>query len=79
MSRTTAKLLILISTAIYVLVAIIAALCDAKAVIIIGGILWLVLDTILSHFARCRHCGRWPGRDDFFADYCARCGELLDD
>lgn len=79
MSRSTAKALTLLSTLVFVIIMIIAALNNAKAVIIVSGILWLILNFILSHFARCRHCGRWPGRGEFFAEYCSRCGEPLDD
>ena len=79
MRRSTAKGLILLSTLVVIAVVIIAALNQEKTIMTVTAIAGATLNLILGYFTRCPHCGRWPRRGEFFAQYCSRCGEPLDD
>lgn len=79
MSRSTAKVLIVIATLILFAVIGISALVYSKALLMGAFLVWTLLYLLGSYFMRCPHCGRWPGKGDFFSHYCRWCGESLDD
>ena len=45
----------------------------------ITAVVTFVGTAFCTYLLRCPHCGRWPGKHDFFAEYCPRCGEPLDE
>ena len=78
MDRTLAKCLMVISIFIMAILAIAFAAAQNKTAMMISFVIWAIAYAVLSYFARCPNCGRWPGKHDFFAHYCPRCGEPLD-
>ena len=79
MRRTTAKLLTIISTVVVILITLLLAPSGNTALMTVIVILYFPILIYLNYCQRCKHCGRWPRRGDFFAEYCAGCGEKLDD
>ena len=78
MDRNTAKCLLIVGSACMAALAAIFALANNKTAAIIVGIIWVIGYLVLCYFMRCPHCGKWPGKYDFFDGYCPRCGEPLD-
>lgn len=78
MDRSLAKILMFLSIIVLAFAAGAFAIAQNKIACIISFVVWAICYVVLSYFARCPHCGRWPGRHDLFAHYCPRCGEPLD-
>lgn len=77
MKRTTAKWLMVIDSLVLLFVALLFR--DDKAVVFLAGLALLVVFMILRTYLRCPNCGRGPGRDWLFTEFCPYCGEPLDD
>lgn len=78
MDRSLAKILMFLSVIVLAFAAGAFAIAQNKIACIISFVVWAICYVVLSYFARCPNCGRWPGKHDFFAHYCPRCGEPLD-
>lgn len=78
MDRSTAKVLIILSTFVMLVLVVIFSLAQNKTAMIITFVVWAIGYIVLGYFLRCPNCGRWPGKHDFFDSYCPRCGEPLD-
>ena len=79
MSRSTARVLSIICAVITVIICCLFIPSGNEAAMMIVFLLYLPIAIWLNYCQRCRHCGRWPRRGDFFNEYCPRCGEPLDD
>ena len=79
MDRTMAQCVLIISSFVFAILAVVFSLTENKIALVITAAIWLIGYIVLSHkYLRCPNCGRWPGKHDFFAGYCPRCGEPLD-
>jgi hypothetical protein len=78
MSRLTAHILLFLSAGIAILLTIIFAANLMNEAVNIVIVAWVVVYLILIQFLRCKHCGKLPGRGEFFHNYCPYCGEPLD-
>ena len=78
MSRSTAKILSVICAIAAVVIACLFIPSGNKAAMAIVLLIYLPIGITLLYFQRCPHCGRWPGRYDFFDEYCPRCGNPLE-
>lgn len=77
MNRKTAKLLMVIDGLVFIFAAL--AFQDDSTLVFLIGLALLVVFMILRTFLRCPSCGRGPGRDWLFTEFCPYCGEPLDD
>lgn len=79
MKRWIFKLIIVVATLLLALVAFLYYIglggdwCGVAMVVYIGIMI------VCNFFLRCPNCGRWPRRGSFWAKYCSRCGQELDD
>ena len=78
MSRSLAKLLSVICAITAIVICCLFILSGNNIAMTIVLIIYLPIAIVLNYFQRCRHCGRWPRKGDFFAEYCAGCGKPLD-
>ena len=78
MSRSTAKVLTVVSMLVLIIVVIICSVNQQKAAVIIATILWIGLYTYLLRYLRCPNCGAWPRKGFLFHAFCPKCGEPLD-
>ena len=78
MSRGTAKILEIVSAVAFVLLMILFAKTGNVVGAIIAVAVYVPIGRYLRYCQRCRHCGRWPRKGDFWAEYCSRCGEKLE-
>ena len=78
MSRSTAKVLSVVSIVVFIIIYIICTSAQSMAFLMIAAILWLGLHIYLCWCLRCPHCGAWPRRGFLFHSYCPYCGEPLD-
>lgn len=78
MDRGMAKLIALISTLVFAIMAFVFAANQMYIALVVLAVVWIVFFLIMSRFLRCRKCGRMPGRDGLFAQYCPYCGEPLE-
>jgi hypothetical protein len=79
MSRKLAKILYFVIFSVgMVLMLVFSSLKKFTLAYVAGG---FIIAGILfcSYHMRCPQCGAWPVRGTFFAKYCRRCGEKLDD
>ena len=79
MRRSTAKILSVISMILAVVLCFLFIPSGNTTAMIIVFIAYLPIAIVLNYFQRCRHCGRWPRKGDFFAEFCAGCGHALED
>ena len=78
MSRTTAKVLTVVSTVVYIILTLVCSAAESVALLIVASILWLGLYTYLCWCMRCPNCGAWPRKGFLFHRYCPSCGEPLE-
>ena len=79
MSRTTAKILSIVCPIAVALIALSVAHYQNETIVILVFLVYLPIGIYLNYCQRCRHCGRWPRKGDFWAEYCPGCGKKLDD
>ena len=79
MSRSTAKLLSTICAIAVILLTFVMAVYGNETGAMVVLLLYLPVAIYLSYCRRCRHCGRWPRKGDFWAEYCPRCGKKMDE
>ena len=79
MSRSTAKFLSVIFAIALILICVFMIPSGNEAGAIIACLVYLPIGIYLNYCQRCRHCGRWPRKGDFWAEYCPGCGKKLDD
>ena len=79
MKRSTAKLLSVICGIIAVVIACLFIPSGNKVAMTLVFLVYLPIGIWLNYMQRCPHCGRWPRKGDFFAQYCSGCGMPLDD
>ncbi len=79
MSRSTAKLLSVILAIVVVIICCGFIFSDHQAAVIFTFIIYLPVALYLNYCQRCKSCGRWPRKGDFWDEYCPRCGAPLDD
>ena len=79
MSRSTAKFLSVICMIAVILIMFLVAFSGNESVVYIVFVCYLPIAIYLNYCQRCRHCGRWPRKGDFWAEYCPGCGKKLDD
>ena len=78
MGRTLAKILYFVIFVVgLVVMAVFYSRGNETLAYITAGIT-IVGTLFCCYHMRCPHCGRWPRKGDFFAEYCAGCGEPLD-
>lgn len=77
MSRSTARILSTVCVIAVILTFFLMALSGNETGAIIAFLIYLPIDIYLSYCQRCRHCGRWPRRSEFWIKYCPRCGKKL--
>lgn len=78
MHHGTARLLMRLSTITYLAMIGLFSLFRSVTALGIISIVWLVIYIVLAFFARCPHCGRFPGRGYIGEHFCPGCGEPLD-
>ena len=79
MRRSTAKILSVISAIAVVIICLLFAPSGNTGAVAVVFLLYLPFGIWLNSKMRCPHCGRWPRKGDFWAEYCAGCGEKLED
>ena len=79
MSRSTAKILSVISAITVVIICLLFVPSGNQGAMTIVVLLYMPFAIWLNSKQRCPHCGRWPRKGDFWAEYCRSCGEKLDD
>ena len=79
MSRSTAKILSIVCAVVAVVIACLFIPSGNKAASMIVFLIYIPIGVYLNYCQRCRHCGRWPRKGDFWDEYCPHCGEKLDD
>ena len=79
MDRSLAKLILLIGTVVMLVLALVFSINQMPVASVVLAVVWIVFYCVLARFLRCPKCGRMPGRDGLFAQYCPRCGEPLED
>ncbi len=79
MRRSTAKLLSVVCLIAAVVIACLFIPSGNQAAMAIVFLIYLPIAIVLNYFQRCRHCGRWPRKGDFFNEYCPGCGKPLND
>ena len=79
MKRSTAKLLSIIGAFLCVGICFLFIPSGNEAAMAITFLIYIPIAIVLLHFQRCKACGRWPRRGDFFDTYCPRCGEPYGD
>lgn len=78
MHHATARKIMMVSTSVYVAIGVLLFLIRAVIVLGVISLIWLILHIVLSFFARCPNCGRFPGRGYMGEQFCPNCGEPLD-
>lgn len=73
MKRRTAKILVLVTLVLWVLLLLLFARTEVAFGIITG--VCFVCEFIFMQFLRCPGCCRAPGREWLWAKYCPYCGE----
>ena len=79
MKRSTARILSILCAIAAIVICCFFIPSGNKAAMIIVLLIYLPFGILLNYFQRCKHCGRWPHKGDFFIQYCPRCGCALDD
>lgn len=79
MSRSTARILSVVCAVVALIICCLFIPSGNQGAATIVFLLYLPIAIWLNSCQRCKHCGRWPRRGEFFASYCPRCGEPLDD
>lgn len=79
MKRSTAKFLSVLAAILAVVLACLFISSGNKLAIRIILAIYIPVAIVLNSFQRCRHCGRWPRKGDFWHDYCPGCGNPMDD
>ena len=79
MKRSTAKALSVICAVVAIVACCLFISSENQLAMAVILAIYLPIAILLNYFQRCRHCGRWPRKHDFWAEYCPRCGKPLDD
>ena len=79
MDRSLAKLILFVGTVVMLVLALVFSVNQMPVGTVVLAAVWIVFYCVLVRFLRCPNCGRIPGRDGLFAQYCPNCGEPLED
>ena len=79
MKRSVAKALSVISAIAAIVIAMVFIPSGNEAAITAVFLVYLPIAIWLNYCQRCKHCGRWPRRGDFFDTYCPGCGQPYED
>ena len=79
MSRSTAKIVSVVSAIVAIAICCFFIPSGNKAAMTIVLLIYLPFAIWLNYCQRCKHCGRWPRKGDFFDTYCPGCGQPYDD
>ena len=79
MSRKTARVLSVVWAVIVVIMACICKFTENEYGTYILLIVALPVGFYLARCQRCRHCGRWPRKGDYWEEYCPGCGKKHDE
>ena len=79
MNRSLAKLILVVGTVLMLVLCVVFSINHMATATIVAAVIWLVGYCVMARFLRCPHCGRLPGRDSFFAEFCPYCGKKLEE
>ena len=79
MNRSLAKLIRAVGTVLMLVLCVVFSINHMATATIVAAVIWLVGYCVMARFLRCPHCGRLPGRDSFFAEFCPYCGKKLEE
>lgn len=79
MNRSLAKLILVVGTVLMLILCVLFSINHLPVATAVLAAVWLVGYCVMARFLRCPHCGRLPGRDSFFAEFCPYCGKKLEE
>lgn len=79
MNRSLAQMILVVGTVLMLVLCVVFSINHMATATIVAAVIWLVGYCVMARFLRCPHCGRLPGRDSFFAEFCPYCGKKLEE
>jgi hypothetical protein len=78
MNRSLAQMILVVGTVLMLILCVVFSINHLPVATAVLAAVWLVGYCVLARLLRCPHCGKLPGRDGFFAQFCSRCGKKLE-
>ena len=79
MNRSLAQMILVVGTVLMLILCVLFSINHLPMATVVVAVVWLVGYCVMARFLRCPHCGRLPGRDSFFAEFCPYCGKKLEE